>query len=497
MKARIFWLSFVALFMLNAGVFEVSAQTVFKGILLRSKEKIIKENNFAQAKHFDSDPDSDQIYLKYEKSLYEEFSLIVQMRFSVEAYPYRNNRYLQEDIVKYVTRENQNIDSLGKVMLGYLKGSKKTDDLFKRLKKVKGYNQFVCDDTTSYAAAVNTCKSYDCRRTVLKYPLEITLQNGILTLGEKRRFGFGSSTRLGFYDVERGKRIEPADLLTTLTREEKMGSVSQIDGRFIIVCGNYLTKDDPLLTPYARSLMERDKGYTSFTYVNEYDDEIQIINVEGFNDGLESREIQLPSKLNGCKNTQKIRNRMLDVMFGRSDGDLEELITEGVKKWVPKRGGGVHMRLKVGDGLVSFGLEDLSEHNNKNNTYIVFDKTTGEEITVKDLIKDQKGFMDYVNSFNMYIAGFLFDSTNVERSPKVGESRRSYLEHSGEFLAPFNGWKEFPISWWSAFSKMDEFIPVEFNTNYSRIFLNYSDIRAFIDPKYQEALDRAVKSIGE
>ena len=91
MKARNFWLSFVALFMLNAGVFEVSAQTVFKGILLRSKEKIIKENNFAQAKHFDSDPDSDQIYLKYEKSLYEEFSLIVQMRFSVEAYPYRNN----------------------------------------------------------------------------------------------------------------------------------------------------------------------------------------------------------------------------------------------------------------------------------------------------------------------------------------------------------------------------------------------------------------------
>lgn len=492
MKARIFWLSFVALFLINASVFEVSAQTIFKGILLRSKEKIIKENNFAQAKYFDSDPDPDQIYLKYEKSLYEEFSLIVQMKFSVEAYPYRNNRYLQEDIVKYVTREKQNIDSLGNVMLGYLKGSKKMDDLYKRLKKLKDYNQFVCDDTTSYAAAVNTCKSYDCRRTVLKYPLEITLQNGILTLEGKRSFG---SLQLGFYDVKRGKRIEPADLLTTLTKEEKMGSVSQINGRSIIVCGNYLTKDDPLLTPYARSLMERDKGYTSFTYVNEYVDEIQIINVERINDRLESREIQLPSKLNGCKNTQKVRNRMLEVMFGHSDGNLEELITEGVKKWVPKKGGGVHMRLKVGDGLVSFGLEDLSEHNNKNNTYIVFDKTTGEEITVKDLIKDQKGFMDYVNSFNCYFSGILSDSTDVKRGPKVGTGMRNYLRHSGGYLAPFNGWKEFPTSWMFAFRRIDEFIFVEFNTSTSRVFLNYSEIKPFIDPKYYEVLDRAVKSI--
>ena len=495
MKARIFWLSFVALFLMSADVFEVSAQTIFKGILLRSKEKIIKENNFAQAKYFDSDPDSDEIYLVYEKSLYEEFSLIVQMKFSVKAYPYRNNRYLQEDIVKYVTREKQNTDSLGNVMLGYLKGSKKMDDLYKRLKKLKDYNQFVCDDTTSYAAAVNTCKSYDCRRTVLKYPLEITLQNGILTLEGKR--SFGSSMQLGFYDVKRGKRIEPADLLTTLTREEKMGSVSQINGRSIIVCGNYLTKDDPLLTPYARSLMERDKGYKSVMNVNEYGDQIQSIKVKRINGGYESREIHLPLQLNGCKNTQKVRNRMLDVMFGRSDGDLEELITEGVKKWVPRYGRGSQMLLNVGDGLVSFGFENLSARDNSSNTFIVFDKTTGEEIAVKDLIKDQKGFMDYVNSFNMYFAGFLFDSTNVERGPKVGEDLRSYLKHSGGYLAPFNGWKEFPTSWWFAFSNMDGFVSVEFNTSSSRIFLNYSDIRAFIDPKYYEVLDRAVRSIGK
>ena len=184
-------------------------------------------------------------------------------------------------------------------------------------------------------------------------------------------------------------------------------------------------------------------------------------------------------------------------MFGRSDGDLEELITEGVKKWVSRYGRGSQMLLYVGDGLVSFGFENLSVRDNSSNTFIVFDKTTGEEIAVKDLIKDQKGFMDYVNSFNMYFAGFLFDSTNVERGPKVGENLRSYLKHSGGYLAPFNGWKEFPISWWFAFSNMDGFVSVEFNTSSSRIFLNYSDIRAFIDPKYHEVLDRAVKSIGE
>ncbi len=485
MKARIFWLSFVALFMLNAGVFEVSAQTVFKGILLRSKEKIIKENNFAQAKYFDSDPDSDQIYLKYERSLYEEFSLIVQMKFSVEAYPYRNKRYLQEDIVKYVTREKRNIDSLGKVTLGYLKGSKKMDDFYKRLKKLEGYNQFVCDDTASYAAAVNTCKSYECRRTVLKYPLEITLQNGILKLED-------SSMELGFYDVKRGKRIEPADLLTTLTREEKMGSVYQINGRSINVCGYYLTKDDPLLTPYARSLMERDKGYTSSTWTNKYGDLIQTIYVKRINGGFESREILIPVQLNGCQNTKKIRNRMLEVMFGSSDVDSEDLIAEGVKKWVPKSERGMHMVLGEGEGVVSFGFENLSKRNRDKDTFIVFDKTTGEEITVKDLIKDKKGFMDYVNSFNMYYDGFLFDSTNVKRGPNVP----SHLLSTGATKTSFNGWKEFPTSWRFKFSKIDKFIPVEFNTKDSRIFLNYNDIKAFIDPKYQEALDRAVKSIG-
>jgi hypothetical protein len=186
---------------------------------------------------------------------------------------------------------------------------------------------------------------------------------------------------------------------------------------------------------------------------------------------------------------------MMKVMFGSADGDEVSLIVEGVKKWVPEYGRGSQMLFNVGDGLVSFGFENLSTYSNVSNTFIVFDKTTGEEIGVDDLIKDKKGFMDYVNSHNVYFAGFLFDSTNVDRGTKVGSEIRGYLKHSGGYLAPFKGLSEFPTSWWFAFSKKDDFVVVEFNTKQSRVFLNYSDIKAFIDPKYHDIMDRAVKSI--
>ena len=531
MKARNFWLSFVALFMLNAGVFEVSAQTVFKGILLRSKEKVefsrtewVTEKG--PKKNYYGDEDSTvsdsvggdsvvvdsvevQVLREVKKNGYQEYSLGVRMEFSVEAYPYRNNRYLQEDIVKFVTKENRYADTLEKVMQGYMRGAKTLDDMFKRLKKVNVYNKpVVYDDNVSFTAAVNADKKEEINKSVQGSPVKITLENGILSMREGYKY---NSETLGLYDAETGKRIEPADLLTTLRWVNEYSkdtvtitSVSRIDAEDISFRykessygSEFLRKDSPFLTPYAKSLMERDKGYKLITHVNEYGDQIQSIKFEKINGEHAFKEVHLPLQLNGCKNTQKIRNRMLDVMFGRSDGDLEELITEGVKKWVSRYGRGSQMLLNVGDGLVSFGFENLSVRDNSSNTFIVFDKTTGEEIAVKDLIKDQKGFMDYVNSFNMYFAGFLFDSTNVERGPKVGENLRSYLKHSGGYLAPFNGWDEFPTSWWFAFSKMDEFISVEFNTRYSRIFLNYDDVKAFIDPKYQEALDRAVKSIGK
>ena len=531
MKVRNFWLSFVALLLLNTVAVEVSAQKVFKGIILRSQEKVefsrtewVTEK--VPKKNYYGDEDSTvsdsvggdsvvvdsvevQVLREVKKNGYQEYSLGVRMEFSAEAYPYRNNRYLQEDIVKFVTKENRYADTLEKVMQGYMRGAKTLDDMFKRLKKVKGYNKpVVYDDEVSFTAAVNADKKEEINKSVQGSPVKITLENGILSMREDYKY---NSETLGLYDAETGKRIEPSDLLTTLKYTDEyskdtftMASVTRIDAEYISFrckessyCSKSFRKDSPFLTPYAKSLMERDKGYKLITHVNEYGDQIQSIKFEKINGEYAFKEVHLPLQLNGCKNTQKIRDRMLNVMFGHSDGDLEELVMEGVKKWVSRYGRGSQMLLNVGDGLVSFGFENLSVRDNSSNTFIVFDKNTGEEIAAKDLIKDQKGFMDYVNSFNMYFAGFLFDSTNVERGPKVGENLRSYLKHSGGYLAPFNGWKEFPISWWFAFSNMDGFVSVEFNTSSSRIFLNYSDIRAFIDPKYHEVLDRAVKSIGE
>ncbi|MBR3518771.1 MAG: hypothetical protein IKN77_01455 [Paludibacteraceae bacterium] len=532
MKARIFWLSFVALLLLNAGVVDVSAQKVFKGIILRSQEKVEYTSTEwveVELPETDDSVEEDSIgsvvesidletgdskngvsYMSQEvkKLAYEVFSLSVQMDFSVEAYPYRNNPYLQEDIVKYIVREKQYADSLEKVMHGYMRGAKSLDDMVKRLKKVKKYDKFVYDDLRSFAIEVDTLKKMGCRKHGGVYPVKIDVKNGVLYMVEGH--DVSSPKKMGLYDVETGKRIEPEDLLTTLqfvgryNDTIKINAVTRIDGECIdfyyndkdwYVYSVYKDKDSSLLTPYAKSLMAKDKGYRSTTRTNEFGDQIQIIEVNKVNERYESRKVQLPVQLNGCKNTQKVRNRMLEVMFGRSDGNLENLVTEGVQKWIPEYGRGSQMLLFVGDGVVSFGFEDLSAYANDRNTFIVFDKTTGDEIDVKDLIKDKKGFLDYVNSFNMYFAGFLFDSTNVERGTKVGENLRSYLKHSGGYLAPFNGWDELPTSWWFAFSKMDEFIPVEFNTKDSRIFLNYDDVKAFIDPKYHEMLDRAVKSI--
>ncbi len=497
MKVRNFWLSFVTLLLLNTVAVEVSAQKVFKGIILRSQEKVLIKNKYMRNNGANFDPN--EVFVKMpEIHGYELFSLSVTMDYSAEAYPYRNNRYLQEDIAKCITgkaRNNQRVDSLEKVMRGYMQGAKSLDDIFKRLKKVKGYDKFVYDDMASFTDEISTYKDGKCNKHGLECPMEIEVKNGILKLES-----------LSVYDVETGKKIKPSDLLTTVKFVKEyskdtvtMVSVTQIDARSIIVHGEegsnyseYLSQDDSLLTPYAKSLMARDKGHWSSTRTNKYGDLIQTIYVKKINGGFESREILIPVQLNGCQNTQKIRNRMLEVMFGSSDVNSEDLIAEGVKKWVPKSEIGKRMVLSEGEGVISFGFENLSKRNRDKDTFIVFDKTTGEEITVKDLIKDKKGFLDYVNSFNMYYDGFLFDSMNVKRGPNVP----SHLLSTGGTKTSFNGWKEFPTSWRFKFSKIDKFIPVEFNTKDSRIFLNYNDIKAFIDPKYHEMLDRAVKSIG-
>ncbi|MBO5862992.1 MAG: hypothetical protein J6Q59_01845, partial [Paludibacteraceae bacterium] len=364
---------------------------------------------------------------------------------------------------------------------------------------------FVGGDTASYIAEIAKYKESRGRACEFWRFMKVSLENGVLYLKENK--GSGYKKTLGVYDAETGKRIVPEDLLTTLKLQNWKDSVTicgvaGIEGTdisFYYEGGDFychtLKKDSPMLTPYAKSLMAKDKGYLVTSEFNEYGDQIRSFLIKRVNGGYEDRKVYLPVQLKGCKNTQKIRNRMLESMFGSADGDEVSLIVEGVKKWVPEYGRGSQMLFNVGDGLVSFGFENLSTYSNVSNTFIVFDKSTGEEIGVDDLIKDKKGFMDYVNSHNVYFAGFLFDSTNVDRGTKVGSEIRGYLKHSGGYLAPFRGLSEFPTSWWFAFSKKDDFVVVEFNTKQSRVFLNYSDIKAFIDPKYHDIMDRAVKSI--
>lgn len=175
-----------------------------------------------------------------------------------------------------------------------------------------------------------------------------------------------------------------------------------------------ILEEDSLLTPYARLLMSKDKGYSFATTTNQYGDKIRTYEFDNVNCSYNDKTIMIPISLKGCANTEKIRTRMLNIMFGKSDGDLDSILVEGIKKWVPsKHSRGSNMIYKSHESLVSFGFEDLSEHSNKNNSFIVFDKKTGEEIKVEDLIKDKKGFMEYVNSHNYYLDGFLIDTTKM------------------------------------------------------------------------------------
>lgn len=527
MKIKRCLVAVAALLMANAAFVELSAQTVFKGFLLRSNEKMdfvseewVREGLSESEKkelleslgEDASEEDKESVQnaqgwkrKEVKKNGYEVIALNVEMDFSADAYSYRDNPYLQEDIVKFISKPGSYSDSLEKVMCAHIKDAKSVDDISKKLKKVKGYQSFVGDDTASYIAEIAKYKESRGRACEFWRFMKVSLENGVLYLKENK--GSGYKKTLGVYDAETGKRIEPEDLLTTLKLQNWKDSVTicgvaGIEGTdisFYYEGGDFynhtLKKDSPMLTPYAKSLMAKDKGYVVTTNVNEYGDQIRSFLIKRVNGGYEDRTVYLPVQLKGCKNTQKIRNRMMKVMFGSADGDEVSLIVEGVKKWVPEYGRGSQMLFNVGDGLVSFGFENLSTYSNVSNTFIVFDKSTGDEIGVGDLIKDKKGFMDYVNSHNMYFAGFLFDSTNVDRGTKVGSEIRGYLKHSGGYLAPFKGLSEFPTSWWFAFSKMDDFIVVEFNTKQSRVFLNYSDIKAFIDPKYHDIMDRAVKSI--
>lgn len=485
---------------------EAAAQTSpkdSKTILLLSKEK--KPYTVTEMVREKKDDGWSISFVDVEKSIHEQFDFNLELSYTEEAKAFLNNPYLQEDLVRFLSATGERDDSLVVWILNQTKGAKSLDEALDKLSKIDGYDVYDFDkDSAAYRAVAYT--DPDSKRTSAKKEIKISVTNGIAKAELSSYSTGGGSTLYELYDVELGKRIQPSELLSNVNlpdtdkeRSIKVVKIHSIKKDEIVYEATYVTtarkyadlkKGDSLLTDYAKSLMAKDKGYTKITTTNDFGDKILEYNFKYVN-----RDVLVPMELKGCANTKNIRNRMLDVMFGRHIGDMDSLIVEGVKTWNKPYESKKNMLLKVGDGLVSFGFEDEEKHDNISNVFIVFDKKTGKEISAKDLIKDKDGFMKFVNSHNIYLGGFLGDTTRIEeQSKKFGPDFNRYLRHSVG-MGPFPGLSEFPISWWFAFNKMDEIVVVEFNTATSRIFLDYADIKKFMNPKYVKILDQAVRSI--
>lgn len=535
MKTRNFLLIAVAFLFVVNGSLARDVPKVTKSVLLRSKEMKpyttevnVYKNGMDEAKFdrlIDSvlsadvvvDSDVDSLYKKYvdrkkvDKQRYEEFYLKIELYYNEEAEAFLSNQYLQEDIANFVAGASKYDDSLQTLMFGETKGAKNLDEVVAKLSQMKGYDAFVLgSDTAAFNAEIN--RYSDSKKKTFTRGVEISAAHGIVKAEVLRRYLSNDNPMCELYDVESGKRIQVSDLLSSnrvkFEYSRDSATIVKVDGidkdgiRFYDDSTKlyFVGKDNSVysvLTDYAKSLMARDKGYTISMTTNAFGDKMKEYHFRRVNGSPSDRDVFIPMELKGCSNTKKIRNRMLDIMFGQNNGDLDTLVIEGVKKWIPKRGDGKSMLLRLGDGLISFGFEDQSMRGNSKNTFVVFDRKTGTEISVNDLIKDKAGFMKFVNSHNLYLAGFLVDTTKIkEQSKKFGEQFRSYLRHSVG-MGPFPGIKEFPTSWWFSFNKMDEIVPVEFNTPTARIFLDYADIKKYINPKYLKVMDRAVKSAGK
>lgn len=522
MKRYIILLSSLVFLCVNA--IDVSAKNIEKKILLRSKEKVnfsksiivdlpldslpeeyrglIRNEDFTE----DSEPISISSFRDVEMLDYEEYLVTFSLSYSVEAYKYKDIVDLQEDIAKAISTTNKYASQEEKLVLSYLENEKSIDGIFNKLGSLDNYDAICVDDSVVFKK--ETVKFPNSKRNIINRRFALSVKNGVLYLNDDYRTD--SNKLIGIYDIEKNKRILLCDLLTSVKIKNKAGtsvgfkdvdslvmtkvaSIEKDNISFNYEGGDFyvktITKEDSLLTPYAEYLMSKDKGYIIETIEKGNGDLVQIFDIYRIDDSYDSKKIALPYKLNGTSNTEKIRNKMLEVMFGESSGNIENLVLEGVKSW----GRRTEMLFRSGDGIVTFGFENNSIHNNSNNTFIVFDKKTGEEIKAIDLIKDKKGFMKFVNSHKYYMAGFLFSDTN-EGKEKYGSEFRSYLKHSVNF-GDFKGLDEFPTSWFFVFNKMDEVIPVEFNTKSCRIFLDYSDIRKFINKKYLKIMDNAVMSI--
>lgn len=500
----------LTLLLMSAVSIEANAQHIFKGIFLRSKEK----KNWTVTKSIETEIEPDHWAYEYKDTTmcgYYECVLTLDMDCATEAYSYINNPDVQEDLVKTLTTTNEYTDSIVVVMANYVKDEKTLDKVCEKLKNLDDYDSYFFDNNEDLIKEMS--KYSDSRQSTKTTKMSLWVNNGLLYSG--RNF----ENVISIYDTETGKRIEPLDLFNTLTVTNLRGDTVTLTK--ISEITKDLINDQFYLTPYAKKLMEKSKSYYSRTNENQYGDlirtycfgskdlpnflkELASTDLDATDSPTDTREVFFPYKLNGCKNTEKIRNRMFDVMFGKHDGDVDSLMFNYVNSMMKNESREKYNTLlEIGEGLVSFGYENNRAKNNSDNHFLVFDKTTGNEITVDDLIKDKKGFIKFVNSFNMYIAGFLFDSTQINSrklDPKFdGEQFKKYvrnnLHHAMSRISAFDGFDEFPTMWWFPFNQYDNvLIPVEFDTKTMRVFLDYYYIRKFINPKYRSVMDAAAAS---
>ena len=428
-------------------------------------------------------------------AVYEELMFEFTLSLPDNGLKYKDSPDLQEDIIEKISARKYD-HPIAIAVCNAIKGEKTLKGAFSKIKKMKGFDVFCDDDIEKFTVEKN--KPDVLTYATIEY-FELEEKNGI----------FIGSELSSIYDAESGKRIQATDLVKSVRIQNAECFITGIKYiecnhiMFNLSCADpswneiLIKKGDPRLTPYAEKLMGKANGFKTSTYKNAFPpDSIKVYKFRNVNGSYEDKKVYLPEKIYGCKSTEKVRNRMLDVMFGKSDYDTECRIVAGVKKWVSEHERGPKMSFICGNGLLSFGFENQSKHDNSDNTFIVFDRTTGDEISVSELIKDKDGFMRFVNSHNLYMAGYIFDTTRVESFKKYGSEMRSYLKHSAGYFGQFNGLEEFPTSWWIAFGKMGEAFPLEFNTRKMRIFIDYYDIREYIDPKYLEILDKEAKAIS-
>ncbi|MCQ2975113.1 MAG: hypothetical protein MJ211_09955 [Bacteroidales bacterium] len=483
------------------------AQNINKTILLRSKEKI----EFTETIRKEKPDDNGWIKIEYSDTTitrYQEILLTFEMFYPKDATSILNNQDIQKEIIEYTTTTSKYTDSITKSIIEKLSNEKTLDNLFKKFENIEGYNTFSNDNPKEFKTELN--RYPDSKRSAISKKVEIYKSDNIL------KINLESYTI--FFDTSTGKIITPSDLLTNIKYKEEyyndtltivsIKNIFKDEIHFISIEENekydkynhYLfkgynaKKDNPLLTPYALSIINKDNRYLLSTQItNEYNDTFDVYKFENINNTYKDKTITIPNNLNNSKSTEKIRNRMLEIMFGKSTGDIENLISEGVKNWDVDYEKDCQMIIKTGEKLISFVFENLKKHDNSENYLLVFNKETGEDIKVEDLIKDKKGFNEYVNSFDIYWGGYLLSEKDKEKNNIYNSEFKDIFKHSVN--GKFSGLNEFPTSWWYSFTKIGDFIPIEFDTPTMRFYLKYSEIKKYINPKYYDILEFSFSNI--